>query len=48
MVVGAAEKLTFGVLVIASPLRRRPLTMAVVCADAIMALLYVLLLTRRG
>jgi hypothetical protein len=46
MIVGAAEKLIFGILVIASPLRKRRLTMAVVCADAIMGLLYVLILTR--
>ncbi|MGA7356891.1 MAG: hypothetical protein WA431_06015 [Candidatus Cybelea sp.] len=47
MIVGAAEKLTFGVLVITSPLRRRLLIMLVVCADAIMALLYVLFLTQQ-
>jgi hypothetical protein len=46
MIVGAAEKLVFGILVIASPLRRRRLTVAVVSADAIMGLLYVLILTR--
>jgi|HubBroStandDraft_1064217.scaffolds.fasta_scaffold101847_2 hypothetical protein len=46
MIVGAAEKLIFGILVIASPLRKRRLTMAVVCTDAIMGLLYVLILTR--
>ncbi len=47
MIVGAAEKLVFGILVIASPLRRRLLTVAVVCADAIMGLLYVLILTQQ-
>jgi hypothetical protein len=47
MIVGAAEKLVFGVLIIASPLRRRRLTLAVVCADAIMGLLYVLILTQQ-
>jgi hypothetical protein len=47
MIVGAAEKLVFGILVIASPLRRRLQTMAIVCADAIMALLYVLILAQR-
>jgi hypothetical protein len=46
MVLGAAEKLIFGVLVIASPLRRRRLTMAVAGADAVMGLLYVLILTQ--
>ncbi len=45
MIVAAAEKLVLGGLVIASPLRTRLLTMAIVCADAIMALLYVLVLT---
>ena len=44
MVVAIAEKLALGVLVIASPLRTRVLTMFVVCADAVMALLYVLFL----
>jgi hypothetical protein len=46
MVVGAAEKLAFGVLVIASPLRRRLITMAVVCGDAVMALIYIILLAQ--
>jgi hypothetical protein len=46
MIVGAAEKLVFGALVIASPLRKRRLTLAVVGADAIMGLLYVLILTQ--
>ncbi len=46
-IVGAAEKLVFGVLVIASPLRRRRLTLAVVGADAVMGLLYVLILTQQ-
>jgi len=47
MIVGAAEKLVFGGLVIASPLRRRRLTVAVVCADAVMGLLYVVILTHQ-
>jgi hypothetical protein len=47
MILGAAEKLVFGALVIASPLRRRRLTLAVVGADAIMGLLYVLILTQQ-
>jgi hypothetical protein len=47
LIIGAAEKLVFGILVIASPLRRRRLTLAVVCADAIMGLLYVLILTQQ-
>ena len=48
LIVGAAEKLTFGLLVITSPLRKRLLTMAVVCADAIMGLLYLLVLAQQG
>jgi hypothetical protein len=48
MIVGAAEKLVFGILVIASPLRRRRLTLAVVSADAIMGLLYVVILTQQS
>ena len=47
LIIGAAEKLAFGILVIASPLRRRRLTIAVVGADAIMGLLYVLILTQQ-
>ena len=47
MIIGAAEKLVFGILVIASPLRRRRLTIAVACADAVMGLLYVLILTQQ-
>jgi hypothetical protein len=47
LVIGAAEKLVFGILVVASPLRGRRLTIAVVCADAIMGLLYVLILTQQ-
>ncbi|MGA8797985.1 MAG: hypothetical protein WB526_13095 [Candidatus Cybelea sp.] len=47
MIVGAAEKLVFGILVIASPLRRRRLTLTVACADAVMGLLYVLILTQQ-
>lgn len=47
MIAGAAEKLALGAFVVASPLRRRRQTMAVVGADAIMALLYVLILAQR-
>jgi len=46
MLVAVIEKLTFGILVIASPLRRRLLTMAVACADAVMGILYVLFLAQ--
>ncbi len=46
MIVAAAEKLVLGVLVIASPLRTRLVTLAVVAADAVIALLYVVLLTQ--
>ena len=46
MIVAAAEKLVLGGLVIASPLRTRLVTLAVVSADAVMALLYMLLLTQ--
>ena len=44
MIVAAAEKLVLGALVIASPLRGRLVTMAVVCADGVMALLYIVTL----
>jgi hypothetical protein len=47
LIIGATEKLVFGILVIASPLRRRRLTIGVVGADAIMGLLYVLILTQQ-
>lgn len=46
MIVAAAEKLVLGGLVIASPLRTRLVTVAVVSADAVMAFLYILLLTQ--
>ena len=46
LTVAVIEKLTFGVLVIASPLRSRLLTMSFVCADAAMSLLYVLFLAQ--
>ena len=46
MAVAATEKLVLGGLVLASPLRTRLLTMAVVCADGIMALLYVIIILR--
>jgi len=48
MLVGAAEKLALGVIAIASPLRKRRLTMAAVGADVIMAILYIILLASRG
>jgi hypothetical protein len=41
LIVGAVEKLFFGVLVFSSPLRRRPITVLAAVADAIMALLFV-------
>jgi hypothetical protein len=47
MIVAIVEKLALGILVVASPLRKRLITMSVVCADAIMALLYVLFLTQQ-
>ena len=47
MIVAIAEKLALGVLVVASPLRTRIITVTVVCADAVMALLYVLFLTQQ-
>ena len=46
IVVGTVEKLTFVGLVLASPLRRRALTMFFVSADSVMALLFVVLLVR--
>jgi hypothetical protein len=45
MVFGAAEKFGFAGFVLTSPFRRRALTMFVVCADLVMAVLYVLILT---
>jgi hypothetical protein len=48
MVLGTVEKLTFVGLVLTSPLRRRALTMLFVCADAVMALLYIVILVGRG
>jgi hypothetical protein len=47
MIVAATEKLVLGGLVIASPLRARPLTLAVVGADGVMAILYVATLLSR-
>ena len=44
LVVAAAEKLALALLVFTGPLRKRMLTVAIVAADAIMALLYVLIL----
>jgi hypothetical protein len=46
MLVAAIEKLVLGGLVVASPLRKRPPTVAVVGADTVMALLYIFFLTR--
>ena len=46
MIVAATEKLALGVLVIASPLRTRPITLGVVCADGVMAILYVMALLK--
>ncbi len=46
MIVATAEKLVLGTLVIASPLRRRLLTLVVVCADGVMAILYLVALSR--
>lgn len=44
MIVAAIEKFAIGALVLTSPLRARHVTLAVVGADAIMALLFVALL----
>jgi hypothetical protein len=41
MIVAATEKLVLGGLVIASPLRTRRITLGVVSADCVMAILYV-------
>jgi hypothetical protein len=46
LVVAAAEKIALGLLVFIAPLRKRMLTVAIVTADVIMALLYVLILAR--
>jgi hypothetical protein len=46
LVVAAAEKFALGLLVFTGPLRKRTLTVAIVAADVIMALLYVLILVR--
>lgn len=46
MIVAAIEKLALGALVFASPLRRRPLTVAVVSADAVMACFFIYFLTQ--
>jgi hypothetical protein len=45
MIVAATEKLVLGGLVLASPLRTRLLTLGVVCADAVMAILYIVTLS---
>jgi uncharacterized membrane protein len=44
MVVATVEKLTIAALVVASPLRRRLVTVAAISADVVMALLYLFLL----
>jgi len=46
MVAAIVEKLALGVLVVASPLRKRTATVAVAGADAVMALLYVISLVQ--
>ncbi len=46
LIVAIIEKLALGLLVLTGPLRKRMLTLAIVGADAIMALLYVLILAR--
>lgn len=46
MMIGATEKLVFGALILASPLRTRLITISVVCLDVAMALIYVLALVQ--
>ena len=46
MVAAVVEKLALGVLVVASPMRRRLATVAVAGADAVMALLYIISLAQ--
>lgn len=46
LVVAAAEKLALALLVFTGPLRKRTLTVAIVAADVVMALLYMLILAR--
>jgi hypothetical protein len=46
MLFAIAEKLALGALVLASPLRKRVLTMSAVGADAIMAVLFITILIR--
>jgi hypothetical protein len=46
MIVAATEKLVLGGLVLASPLRTRLLTLGIVGADAVMAILYIIFLTQ--
>jgi hypothetical protein len=48
MFVGIAEKLALGAFVVTSELRKRPVTVAIVTADAVMALLYLFILIRYG
>ena len=46
MVAAIVEKLALGVLVVASPMRKRLVTVAVAGADAVMALLYIISLAQ--
>lgn len=48
MIAAATEKLVLGALVVAGPLRTRRVTMLVVGADAVMAILYVIILANHG
>ncbi len=48
MIVAATEKLVLGGLVIASPLRSRPITLGIVSADGVMAILYIVTLLKLG
>ncbi len=46
MIAAAIEKVVLAALVVASPLRKRPVTVAIVSADVVMAALYVTFLLR--
>lgn len=48
IIVAATEKLVLGGLVIASPLRSRPITLGIVSADGVMAILYIVTLLKLG
>jgi hypothetical protein len=48
MCVAIIEKLALAAIAIASPLRRRPLTMTIVGADVVMALLFLMFLAQLG